>query len=95
MKTKRRIKSSEKKEMKTRTEEKTGISIEHICQTIQKIVRNTQKRKNRPGADSDIRNIREGECQIFRDAGATVGQGGGRLEKGTRTNYDVILTSEF
>ena len=30
-----------------------------------------------------------------RDAGATVGQGGGRLEKGTCTNYDVIPTSEF
>ena len=30
-----------------------------------------------------------------RDAGATVGQGGGRLDKGTCTNYDVILTSEF
>ena len=32
---------------------------------------------------------------LIRDAGATVGQGGGRLEKGTCTNYDVILTSEF
>ena len=31
----------------------------------------------------------------YRDAGATVGQGGGRFEKGTCTNYDVILTSEF
>ena len=30
-----------------------------------------------------------------RDAGATVGQGGGRLEKDTCTNYAVIPTSEF
>ena len=34
-------------------------------------------------------------ARFFRDAGAIVGHGGRSLEKGTCTNYDIIITSEF
>ena len=35
------------------------------------------------------------ESNVFRDAGAIVGQGGRSLEKGTGTDCDVIVTSFF
>ena len=36
-------KEMRKKEYKIRTEDRTGISIEHLCQTIQTILMETQK----------------------------------------------------